>query len=407
MTPLRSTMRILTIADTFFPDMPNGMSRVAWDVARAMAKQGHEVSLLAGDQSASSRTGDLHQETRDGVRVFRYPKPAMSALDPFRVTKQIHDAVAALRLILRQIPCDILHCHSIFTAHAAMTAAPDVPRLQTIHSPAIQELSYNWANNGLIGRVTGLVGKSWLHHLEQRAMVAAARRHALSRFTVAQMQREYPDFAGGYDVIPHWADDKWFRSVKKAEARERLGWPADEPILFTVRQLRQRYGIDTAVEGISPLAKAGKCRFFIGGDGQERGRLQGLINRLGATERVRLMGHITDENLRLGYQAADAFILPTRALECFGLIILEALACGLPVIGTSIGAIPENLAPVLPDWIIPADDPIALRRKVEAFLEGQLSAPPVTRLTEYVSAHFEKSRIVGLYEQLFAEVIRQ
>jgi len=398
-------MRILTVADTFFPDAPGGLGRVAWDVAKAMARRGHHVGLLAGNRSAASRAGALREDAVDGVRVVRYPKPVMSPLDPFRDTKQINDAASALRDLLSSVKYDILHCHSIFTAHAAMRAAPHLPVVQTVHSPAIQELSYNWRHSGMIGRLTGVAGRPRARHLERRTITAATCRHALSRFTVEQMQLEYPDAPGDYEVIPHWADPAWFRSMSKAEARQRLGWPNDEPILFTVRQLRWRYGVDTAIEAIAPIANAGRCRFFIAGSGEESSRLDESVRRHGAEERVRLLGRISDENLRLAYQAADVFILPTRALECFGLIILEALACGLPVIGTSVGAIPENLEPILPDWLVPGDDPAALRRTVEDALAGRLRTPPASELVDYVYRRFGESQIVERYEQLFSSAI--
>lgn len=398
-------MRILSIADVFFPDAPGGLGRVAWDVAKAMAKRGHEVGLLAGDRSAISRDGDLREETIESVRVYRYSRPHMSGLDPFRASKQIYDASIALKLTLQRTQYDVLHCHSIYTAHAAIGGAPFMPVLQTVHSPAIQELAYNWSNSGLVGRLTGLAGTSAVRRMEGKAMAAAARRHALSRFTIEQMGIEYGGKLQDYTVIPHWADRAWFRSVTKVEARQRLGWPPDEPIFFTVRQLRHRYGIDTAVEALAPLAKARHCRFYIGGDGEERRSLTALVNNLGADQGITLMGRLSDDDLRLAYQAADVFVLPTRALECFGLIILEALAAGLPVIGTRVGAIPENLEPILPDWIIPPDDPAALRSKAGDYLNGSLRPPASSELIEYVNEHFAEERVVARYEKLLAETL--
>jgi glycosyltransferase involved in cell wall biosynthesis len=396
-------MRIVTVTDTFFPDAPGGLARVAWDVAKAMARRGHEVRLLAGDRTVQERSFGTREETIDGVLVVRYPKPPMRRLDPFRDSKQIFDASSALSALLLRAPCDVAHCHSIFTAHAAMRAASGIPMVLTVHSPSIQELVYNWSQGGVIGSLTSLVGPVRVRYLEKRAITWAKHRHALSQFTVEQMRKEYPSSQSDYAVIPHWADPAWFRSITKAEARSRLGWPLDTPIIFTLRQLRRRYGIDTAIEAIAPLTAAGRCHFFIAGEGQEREKLFSLTRCLNTADRIRLLGRISDENLRLAYQAADMFVLPTRTLECFGLIILEALACGLPVIGTRVGAIPENLEPILPNCIVPPDDPAALRRKVTEFLDGTLPIPPVERLVEYVSHGFGESDIVGRYERLFEQ----
>jgi len=398
-------MRILTVTDTFFPDAPGGLGRVAWDVAKAMTRRGHQVGLLAGDRSATSRGRSLRVETVEGVQIFRHPKPPMSLLDPFRDTKQIADAAAAMRDVLSRNSYDVLHCHSIFTAGAAIGAAAHLPVVQTVHSPAIQELSFNWRHKGIVGGLTGFAGRPRVRQLERRAMTAATRLHALSRFTVEQMKSEYPGVQGDYEVIPHWADAAWFRSTTKSEARRRLCWPDDEPVLFTVRQLRWRYGLDTAIEAVAPVANAGHCRFYIAGEGEEQNRLQELVSRHGAAAKIRLLGRISDEELRLAYQAADVFILPTRALECFGLIILEALACGVPVIGTTVGAIPEILQPILPEWLVPAEDPGALRRKIEDVLAGRLQTPAASELTDYVNGRFGESLIIDHYEHLFLDAI--
>jgi glycosyltransferase involved in cell wall biosynthesis len=392
-------MKILTVVDTFFTDAPGGMARVAWDVAKAMAHRGHEVMLVAGDGRAKSRLDSTTKDVIDGVCVVRYPKPAMSAWDPWRARKQIADCAAAVRGVLHSFPADVIHCHSMFTVGAA--AGLGIPLLQTVHSPAIQEIVYNWQQQGFAGFMNGVFGTATVRRLESRGLQHSEGLHALSQYTVSQMEREYPANAASFTVIPHWADPAWFRSVSKAEARRKLGWPEDEKIVFTVRQLRHRYGIDTAIEAIAPLAVDGRCRFHIGGAGVAHDSLQARIDRLEAGRVVRLLGRLSDEDLRLAYQAADLFILPTRELECFGLIILEALACGLPVIGTTVGAIPENLRPILPEGLVPPDDPPAMRAKVAAFLAGELPTPSPDALVDHTIERFGKDRIVSRYEQLF------
>ena len=79
--------------------------------------------------------------------------------------------------------------------------------------------------------------------------------------------------------------------------------------------------------------------------------LRQQIGRLKLTETVRLLGRVPDEDLATSYAAADCFVLPTAALECFGLIILEAYACGVPVIATPVAAIPEIVSQVSDRWL--------------------------------------------------------
>ena len=399
-------MRVISLCDTFFLDLPGGLARVAWDVAKALARRGHEVAMVAGAAESPSAAGARVVEERiDGVRVFRYSKPMLSRLDPFRASKQIRSASRALAGVMAIQPWDVIHCHSIFTAAAALSAAPLLPRLQTVHSPAIQELPYNWSQQGVVGYLTALGGRPMVKQMEARAVSTAARCHALSRFTVDEMNSEYAGVRQDYTVIPHWIDPEWFRVMSKEQARVRLGWPVDIPVLFTVRQLRHRYGIDTAIQAVAPVARAGRCHFYVGGSGKDAPALGRLIASLGVGGSVRLLGRLSDEDLRLAYQAADLFVLPTRALECFGLIILEAMACGLPVVGTRVGAIPENLMPILPNCIVPPDAPQAMRLLIEQFLDGKLDIPAGDALAAYVAEQYGKSKVVDAYERLLYEVV--
>jgi len=400
-------MRVVAAVDTFFPDAPGGMARVAWDVAAAMARRGHEIVLVAGDGQARSREAAVTEELVDGVRVIRYPKPSMSAWDPWRAQKQIADCAAAIRSVLRRFSSDVIHCHSIFTAGAAAMVAGGVPLLQTVHSPAIQEILYNWKHQGFTGEINRIFGTSAVRSLEAEGLRKSTCLHALSRYTVSQMQREFPSHVDNFTVIPHWANQEWFRTISKEEARHRLGWPQDERIVFTVRQLRHRYGIDTAIEAIAPLARAQRCQFMIGGAGSDYGSLESQIRKLECADRIRMLGRLSDEHLRWAYQAADLFVLPTRALECFGLIIVEALACGLPVVATSVGAIPENMSPILPDFLVPPDDPPALGEKVSAFLDGRLQAPSEEALIRHAKEHFGEQAIVDCYEDLFRRAAQE
>lgn len=394
-------MRLLTLVDTFFPDAPGGMARVAWDVAKAMARRGHEVGVVAGFANVPEWEGELFEERIDEVRVFRYPKPVMSAWDPYRAQKQIQDGRRAFLAAADRFPCDLVHCHSIYTAAAACGPPTTPPIVRTIHSPGLQELLYNWKQKGIAGSISRLLGRNVVRRLERRGLLAAAALHTLSRFTTTEIQRDYPEITRGYEVIPHWADQAWYRTVSKSEARKRLGWPQGETIVFTVRQLRHRYGLDTAIDAIGPLAAAGRCIFFLAGSGSDHSQLESQIQRLGVGQRVKLLGRISDEDLRLAYQAADLFVLPTRALECFGLIILEALACGLPVIATDVGAIPETVRPILSEFLVPPDNPLAMRQKVAAFLDEVLVPPPSSELVAYTRQNFGEQEVVDRYESFF------
>ncbi len=107
----------------------------------------------------------------------------------------------------------------------------------------------------------------------------------------------------------------------------------------------------------------------IAGDGILSGRLQHLAQELELGDRVRFLGRLPEEELRDLYAAADLFVLPTIAYEGFGMATIEALASGVPVVGTAVGATPELLAPLDPRLVIATADPEELYSAIASTLD--------------------------------------
>jgi glycosyltransferase involved in cell wall biosynthesis len=156
-------------------------------------------------------------------------------------------------------------------------------------------------------------------------------------------------------IIPSGVDIHRFSPVSdKNPIRDRLGIPREIPILFTVRNLMPRMGLENLIQAMAQVRDAflgQDIRLYIGGKGPLRELLMSRIMELGLNHQVYLLGSITEEELPSYYQACDYFILPTEELEGFGLVTLEALATNTPVIGTPVGATPEILKQFNPNLL--------------------------------------------------------
>ena len=396
-------LNILIVADRFFPTDPGGLARVAWDVAKALGRRGHSVDFVAAESGPSKF--EAFTEEVDGVHVHRFWRPLYPAWHPQRMSVPIGLYASAVKALLAKKEFDVVHFHSIFTGAAVMQACRGITSrpavVYTVHSPVAQEQQLTWSRQGLIGLVNGIVGLPIVRGMERRLIALADATHVLSQFTAAELWKEHAHASVSCEVIPHFVYDDWTRQLSRQDARLRLGWPLDLPCLFTVRQLRYRYGVDDAIEAVAPLAAAGCCRLFVAGDGPDRTQLQALIDSRGCGENIKLLGRVEDETLQVAYQAAELFLLPTRHLECFGLISLEAMSYGLPVIGRRVGAMPEVLRPILPDLLVPPSDPAALRSKISLFLDGKLEVPTELKISEYVRSNYAEARVIDLYEGVY------
>ena len=392
-------MNYLCAVDTCFADKPGGMARVAWDAAVAMRDRGYNVTIFC-TQMGSVDTPP--REQCDGMRIVRYQRPSLPRWHPGRARRAIWAAGQAARAELFDQTWDVVHMHSPFTGLGVMRTFGGGPRyVYTMHSPVVLEQRINWARQGLPGRLKLLLGLRQLRRIEAELLRRSAAVQALSQYTKQQVGR-FHGLADRVTVIPHWRRPDLHRQHDKEEARRRLGWPQKEHVLFTVRRHGPRYGLDVAIRAVAPLAAAKRCTFYVAGDGPLRPSLEDLAGTLGAGEGIRFPGRITDQQLALSYEAADLFLLPTTALECFGLITLEAFAFGCPVLSTDVCALPETIAPIMPEFIVPAADVEALRRKVEEFLERKLVPPSQQRLMAYLDDRYDESvvlpRLVALLE---------
>jgi glycosyltransferase involved in cell wall biosynthesis len=394
-------LRVLMVAESFFDDIPNGLARVAWDVSRELARRGNDVALVCPSAEVHS-----HPETfvRDAVRVTRYPRPRTSAFTPANPWRHVAGYRDAIQALGGDGTWDVVHCHGIYAVVAAAEALPRVPRVMTIHSPAVLEQAWNWTHERVVDWLK-LPGLALIHHFESKALAAATVRHSLSHFTQDSIRRIYSaQPLDPWRVIPHWVDNSWSRQMPKQEARGMLGWPVNRAVILAVRQLKPRYGLAVALRALAPAIRQGLCEFRICGDGYQRAMLEHLARSLGVEAGVIFEGRVSDATLRLCYQAADVCVVPSVALECFGLIVLEAYACGLPVVATSCGALPEIVASVTPALLVPPRDSQRLQESV-AELIGHSTGVPSGALEAYAMNAFRSDRCTTAYEHLYAEAI--
>lgn len=383
-------MNYLSVIDHLFIDCPGGAARVAWDTARAVLERGDHVSLLCKGRPAGV------QEI-EGVRVVRC-QAQQPTYDwaPGRATIYSDVAAQAFRQYLSDRRWDVIHLHTPILGAGVARAAGDEPTVvYTMHSPVAAELKLVWARQGVSGWIKRLFGAGMLQRIESRLLQRSERIQVLSRFAHSLLIAAHPEQADKVSIIPHWRRPELRRTVSKLEARRQLGWPVDQSIFFTLRSLTPRCGLEVAIDAIAPLAQRGDCYFAIGGQGPLRAALESRARDRGTSpDQIALLGVVSEEQMILAYQAADAFILPTVALECFGLIVLEAMALGCPVIASDVAAIPELISPVSPGLLVRAGDPLDLRRKLELFLTGQVPVPSPEQLVDYVQAQYSRERRV-------------
>jgi len=191
-----------------------------------------------------------------------------------------------------------------------------------------------------------------------------------------------------------------FYPIEIARAREQLDLSADTKIVFTLGNLIKRKGFNYLIDAMDIICQQwDNVLCFIGGAGQERRRLQGQIDTLHLSDKVRLLGSVPGDQLALWMNACDFFVLPSLN-EGNPTVMFEALGCGKPFVGTKVGGVPEVITSEDYGLLVDPADPEDLADKILVALDREWDSEKILAYAErYTWANVAKE-IVDVYEEV-------
>lgn len=185
-------------------------------------------------------------------------------------------------------------------------------------------------------------------------------------------------------------------NISKEEAKEKLGWEKNKKYILTIRRLVKRMGIDLYLDAINEIDTKG-CNFIIGGKGELKEKLEIKAKNMEAN--IVFKGYIPDEEIELYYRAADLYFLPTIALEGFGLVTIEAMGHGTPVIATNIGGSKEIIFEDSRGILVePNKD--SFKMILEKYINDELDLPKENKLIEIVKNEYSWDLVVSKFLSL-------
>ena len=243
--------------------------------------------------------------------------------------------------------------------------------------------------------------------IEQTVYGRAVRLIALSQAFAEILSRSYGVPEERIRVVPGGVDAQRFAVLQsQGEARAELSLPTDRPIVLAVRRLVRRTGLEELVAAIALVRRqAPDVLLVIAGRGPLAESLRMQVSELGLQANIRLLGFVSDESLPLLYRAATLSIVPTVALEGFGLIVLESLAAGTPALVTPIGGLPEVVSDLSPTLVLPDTGPEALADGLLSALSGRLPLPSAEECQDYVRACFDWPAVAAQVRDVYVEAL--
>ena len=354
-----------------------GMNVYVREVSRELGRRGFYVDAYTRSQNPEV-PHIPHADLGPTVRVIHvrcgpetpYPKEEIWDYLPLFVEG------VRCQIYAEQIRYDIYHSHywlSGWVAHALQSLYP-APNVHMFHT---------------LGRMKDLVARrpeerevGHRNYVEGQIMTWADRIVAATRRDKEQMMRLYGADPDRIVVIPAGVDTELFHPVPKDEARAALGMPADHQLVLFVGRIEPLKGIDTLIEAMAMAFKhredlRGKVELaIIGGDVSddpskmtaEMNRLQTLRRELGVEDLVTFLGKQDQTTLPLYYSAAEALVVPSH-YESFGMVAVEALASGTPVIASDVGGLSTIVDDGVTGFLVPDQQPEILADRLEFLLQ--------------------------------------
>jgi glycosyltransferase involved in cell wall biosynthesis len=360
--PATPRLSLLVLGEGWFPDSAGGARRFVRELDAALRPLLDVTTIVLGPALDPPPGVRVAGDVRDPLfrRVRSYSRAARDAARDADLVESHFALYAFLPLFarrLRRLPL-VVHFHGPWAAESL--AMGERSRLRLAAKKAVELSVY------------------------RRASEVIVHSHAFKRVLV----ESYGLRPWNVHVLPPGVDLHRFTVGDRRAARSRLDLPQAGKVVATVRRLVPRMGIDVLLEACTRLdaETAQDLIVLIGGDGPERARLEALARRLGLAAHVRFLGRVSETELADAYRAADVSVVPSTALEGFGLVVLEALACGTPVVASDVGGLGEALVDLDPSLIVPPGD----ADQLASHLRRALSTPTSLPTSAACRAHAER-----------------
>lgn len=359
----------LQIGMSWFPEQAgNGLDRMFYGLTQHLPQAGVSVhGRVAGSSTVKTTSGNA-------VSAF--------APDESSLVHRLAGVRRSVQQVLREEPVDLVASHFALYTAPILDILGDVPLVIHFHGP--------WAQESRIEGASPLAAqaKEWLEKAVYRRGVrfivlsSAFRDVLVNSFGIA------PELV---DIVPGGVDADAFDTGRtRREARSILGWPTDRPTLVSVRRLAHRMGLENLITAMGVVSQQiPNVLLCIAGKGPLEAELVAQIQANDLTDHVRLLGFVPETDLPLVYRAADLSVVPTMALEGFGLVTVESLAAGTPVLVTPRGGLPEVVSDLDSRLVLPDDTAPVIADGLIQSLNGTYGLPSTAACQQYVRERFD------------------
>ena len=322
-------MKILMLSWEYPPRVVGGISRVVYDLSHKLYQQGHKVTVI------TYRDGNVpYYEDDDGVDVYRVDNFMISPNNFIDWIMQLNFNMIAKagEVIAEKGNFDVIHAHDWLTAYAGKTLkfAYNTPLVSTIHATEAGR------NSGIRTEMQKYINDTeWMLTYESSEVIVN------SNYMKNELQRLFGLPYEKINVVPNGVNLTLFSGIERDyDFRRRFAMDNEKIILFMGRLVYEK-GIQTLIAAMPKiLANYHDSKLIIAGKGGMINELRAQVNSLGLENKVYFTGYLGSKDVQKMYKCADVAVFPST-YEPFGIVALEGMLSGTPVVTSDIGGLNE------------------------------------------------------------------
>ena len=391
-------MKILMLSWEYPPRVVGGISKVVYDLSHELVKNGHEVTVV------TYKDGNVaYEQDDDGVMVYRVDNFMINPNNFIDWILQLNFNMIAKtsELINKFGKYDVIHAHDWLVAYAAKTIkhSYEIPMVATIHATEA-------------GRNSGIHDEQqkYINDTEWMLTYEASEVIVNSNYMKAELQRLFGLPYEKINVVPNGVDLGLYDNVERDYDFRRNYAMDNEKIILFVGRLVYEKGVDKLIGAMPKILQYyHDAKLVIAGRGPMLDELRAEVNTLGLGNKVYFTGYLTKDKCQKIYKCADVAVFPST-YEPFGIVALEAMLSGNPVVVSDIGGLNEIVDHGLNGMKSYAGNSNSLADSILALLyDPKLCSDLSKRAQEKVRAQYNWPKISEdthfVYEKAIAETV--
>lgn len=367
-------MRVMIVASRFPPQGEVGGIEIAsQNISKHLSKNGNEVFVVAFGKK------NITEKIRDNLVVYRLAYPKIKILGNMIFWLKIF-------FTAEKIKPDIIHCQTIQMGLPCFLFKKIYKKPYVVWCHGF-DVYFPWKFKKIISKIV-------LNSAGAVVVLTEDMRNELKK-----------NFKKDILVLPNGVDLEKFKGFSKKILRDKLKIPLDKKVILFAGELKKVKGSEYLIEAFKKVSENNsETRLILVGDGSEREKLENIAKKIGIEERINFIGRVSNQGVLEYMAAADIFVLPSLS-EGFPLVVLEAMASGLPIVATKVRGISEILKDNENGFLVSSENSEQLFEKIMVLLENDMLIERMSDYNKNKAEEYNWENVVRKIEEIYLRVI--